>query len=176
MWPWRQRNQIPPKSRGMSTKLHGVTSQKLIVIFISCITYFALNKVTIVCWVWLWGIWCSGLQSRVVRGEPDVSEEYFSSILRVEEKLKQETSRNRGPAHAFWFCMCFLDFLYDPEDRGDLFFRNIYLGRFKPEALPTEPPCSVYGSYRTHWPQGKLIMEVPAILSMAFVVLLQSLQ
>jgi hypothetical protein len=52
----------------------------------------------------------------------DVSEEHIASIFRVKEQAKQETSVKAGGKHHAGF---FLGLFLDPEDRGNMFLRNV---------------------------------------------------
>jgi hypothetical protein len=56
---------------------------------------------------WAWPMLPSGLQSRVARTEPDVSEVHTASKFGVVRQFQQESSRNRSKAAVFLFGLHF---------------------------------------------------------------------
>jgi hypothetical protein len=51
----------------------------------------------------------------------DFSEEHVSSIFRVEERAKQETSTKQAASCTSSFLVLF----FDPEDKSEIFLRNV---------------------------------------------------
>jgi hypothetical protein len=91
----------------------------------------------------------SGLQCHVLQRKPNVSAEHTTSVFRVEEESKQETSRSGRQAGLSSPPTFLLGLLFDPKDGGDMFLQNLRpslnqmalqpRGLYSLQSLPREP-------------------------------------